>query len=45
MRKKRKSVKWKRYLPLYFMALPALVYLFINNYLPMTGLVVAFKVV
>ncbi|WP_251388282.1 ABC transporter permease [Mediterraneibacter agrestimuris] len=43
MRKKRKSVKWKRYLPLYFMALPALVYLFINNYLPMTGLVVAFK--
>ena len=25
------------------MALPALVYLFINNYLPLTGMVVAFK--
>lgn len=35
--------KIKKLLPLYIMALPALVYLFINNYLPLTGMVVAFK--
>ncbi len=34
---------YKRYLPLYLMMLPALVYLFINNYLPMSGLVLAFE--
>lgn len=33
----------KRYLPLYFMILPAMAYLLINNYLPMSGLVLAFK--
>ena len=33
----------KRQLPLYLMALPGILYLLINNYLPMTGLVVAFK--
>lgn len=33
----------KRYLPLYFMMLPAMAYLLINNYLPMSGLVLAFK--
>ena len=32
---------YKRYLPLYLMMLPALIYLFINNYLPMSGLVLA----
>ena len=30
--------KIKKLLPLYIMALPALVYLFINNYLPLTGI-------
>ena len=34
---------YKRYLALYLMMLPALVYLFINNYLPMSGLVLAFE--
>lgn len=34
---------YKRYLPLYLMMLPTLVYLFINNYLPMSGLVLAFE--
>ena len=34
---------YKRYLPLYLMMLPALIYLFINNYLPMSGLVLAFE--
>ena len=32
-----------KYLPLYLMMLPGFVYLFINNYIPITGLVVAFK--
>ena len=33
----------KKYIPIYVMMLPALVYLFINNYLPMIGTVLAFK--
>lgn len=33
----------KNYLPLYLMMLPAFLYLFINNYLPLSGLVLAFK--
>ena len=33
----------KKWLPLFLMMAPGLVYLFINNYLPMAGLVVAFK--
>jgi putative aldouronate transport system permease protein len=41
MNKRRK--KWKRILPLYVMAAPALLYLFINNYLPLSGIIVAFK--
>lgn len=40
---KRKGRTIKRMLPLYIMALPGLLYLFINNYLPLSGLVVAFK--
>ena len=32
-----------RYIPLYIMALPGLLYLFINNYMPLPGLVFAFK--
>lgn len=35
--------KFKRYLPLYMMMLPGLLYLFINNYIPMGGLIIAFK--
>lgn len=38
-----KWAKFKRYLPLYLMFLPGAIYLFINNYLPMTGIIVAFK--
>ena len=33
----------RRYWPLYLMLLPGTVYLIINNYIPMTGIVVAFK--
>lgn len=39
--KKRKNLT--RYIPLYLMMLPGLIYLFINNYIPMTGIVIAFK--
>lgn len=35
--------KIKKFLPIYLLALPGVVYLFINNYMPMAGLVVAFK--
>lgn len=33
----------KRYIPIYIMALPGIIYLFINNYMPLPGLVLAFK--
>ncbi|MFR5122770.1 MAG: hypothetical protein ACLTEJ_07390 [Neglectibacter timonensis] len=32
-----------RYLPLYLMMVPGIAYIIINNYIPMTGIVVAFK--
>ena len=32
-----------RSIPIYLMALPGLVYLFINNYMPMPGIILAFK--
>lgn len=35
--------KWKKYIPFYIMASPALLYLLINNYIPMAGLALAFK--
>lgn len=39
----KKRVRIKRFLPIYMMALPGLLYLFINNYMPLPGLVLAFK--
>ena len=39
---KKKSLM-KRSIPIYIMALPGLIYLFINNYMPMPGIVLAFK--
>lgn len=43
MKKKSIGVKIKKYWPFYIMMLPAVIYLFINNYIPMSGLVLAFK--
>lgn len=40
---KKKRPAWKRFFPVYLMALPGLIYLFINNYMPLPGLVLAFK--
>lgn len=39
---KRKSAL-RRYFPLYTMMIPGLLYLLINNYIPMAGLIIAFK--
>ena len=33
----------KAYLPLYLMLIPGAAYLIINNYIPMTGIVIAFE--
>lgn len=43
MKPKMTLTKFKRFIPLYIMLLPGLVYLFINNYMPMAGLILAFK--
>ncbi len=45
IKKKKRSVqkKYMRFLPLYLMMVPGLIYLLINNYIPMTGLIIAFK--
>ena len=37
------KVNIRKYMPLYLMMLPGVIYLLINNYLPMTGLIIAFK--
>ncbi|MCR5102441.1 MAG: ABC transporter permease subunit [Butyrivibrio sp.] len=35
--------RFKRYIPVYLLMFPGLLYLFINNYMPLPGLIVAFK--
>lgn len=42
-KKNKKKRRWVRYLPLYVMLIPGTLYLIINNYIPMAGLVLAFK--
>lgn len=39
----KKKRNWKRIIPFYIMMLPGLAYLIINNYIPMFGVVIAFK--
>ena len=41
--KAKKVNKWKKYWPFYLMMLPGLLYFLINNYLPMPGVILAFK--
>lgn len=43
MEKKSRLKAYKEHWPLYLMLLPGLVYLLINNYIPMAGIVIAFK--
>ena len=42
-RRRKVSRSVVKYWPFYIMALPGIVYLIINNYLPLAGLQVAFK--
>lgn len=39
----RKKKRIAPYIPLYLMMIPGLAYLFVNNYIPMAGIVIAFK--
>jgi ABC-type polysaccharide transport system, permease component len=39
----KKKTNWRKYIPLYVMALPAITYLIINNYLPLYGMQIAFR--
>lgn len=39
----KKKANWKAQLPLLLMTVPGMLYLFINNYIPICGLFIAFK--
>lgn len=39
----RKKIRWKKTIEVYAMLLPALIYFFVNNYLPMYGITIAFR--
>ncbi|WEK12779.1 MAG: ABC transporter permease subunit [Candidatus Microbacterium phytovorans] len=41
--KKRRPVRWRSFLPVYLLMLPGLIYLLVNNYIPMAGIISAFK--
>lgn len=41
--KTRNKAKWSKWLPIFVMGLPGFLYLFINNYMPLYGLLIAFK--
>ncbi len=41
--KEKKKLRWKKIVPIYIMMLPAMLYFLINNFLPMFGIVIAFK--
>lgn len=43
LKKKSEKTRFKKWIPVYLMMLPGLLYLFINNYMPMAGLIIAFK--
>ena len=43
MKKKTDAKHLREHLPLYLMLLPGLAYLLINNYIPMAGIIIAFK--
>ena len=43
MKKEKKKFRWRQWLPIFLMGLPGMIYMFINNYLPLYGLAIAFK--
>lgn len=40
---KKHKIRWKKVIPVYVLLLPGIVYFIINNYMPMFGIVIAFK--
>ena len=40
---RKRKFRWKKWIPIFIMMSPGLIYLFINNYIPIFGLVIAFK--
>lgn len=40
---KKKKYNWKRLLPFYIMMIPGICYMIMNNYIPMFGVLIAFK--
>ena len=43
IKKREKKLRWKECVPLYLMAVPGLIYMICNNYMPMFGILLAFK--
>lgn len=41
--KVKKKINWRHAVPIYIMVLPGILYLIINNYIPMFGVIIAFK--
>lgn len=41
--KTKTRIRWSKIIPIYIMMLPALLYFLFNNYLPMFGIIIAFK--
>lgn len=41
--KKKKKYRWRQFIPYYVLALPGLIYMICNNYLPIFGIIIAFK--
>lgn len=39
----KRTTRWKKIIPLYLMLLPTMIYIVINNYLPMYGITIAFR--
>jgi putative aldouronate transport system permease protein len=39
----RKKINWSHIIPFYIMVLPGFIYILINNYIPMYGILIAFK--
>lgn len=39
----KKKIRWVSILPIYLMVLPGFIYLLVNNYIPMYGVLIAFK--
>lgn len=42
-KRKKHRIRWRKVIPVYVLLLPGIVYFIINNYMPMFGIVIAFK--